>query len=465
MNVYQSQCLILSMVFSFAYVAFSVLTITARRTWFVTVMTLNTLVFGVVFGIIAVVRLSDERAQVIASLVPELPFILILSWVCLAPAGYLPARFGTGILEPVARRSWLRSTLKSAPVVLGASWISAAAVGLIWPSPALRFYASAPSEYVVMKWLLMSTEAFYCALVGWVFLAAAIRAPVWRLRMKNLAFSVGVVCWLLMAVNASANAGVRAWAPAMVRRGIVEVQLLLEANLAVISMGAFAVGLTLRYVPGIAEAILPRLHEGLLFSQTRFESLKWRLVTSGKVRGVIRASQYATDAAEREGLTDLEVEKILTTIQLIAIFRDASPETDELSPKNARELYKLQKEVMNDEQIGSKLHWTREWRAEHSADRIQDMRSSPLPDALEAALDLAEHCPFGEGVLAEEPRRPGWPLWYYFAAVSAGEAALLDRNLVAEKAAEAGDQAALLKAQRAHEVARNAARSLTLSKE
>lgn len=366
MSAYQYQCLILSVVFSLAYVGFAIITVTARRTWFVTVMTLNTFVLGGVFGILAVVQLSDQRAQVIASLLPELPFIVILSWMCLAPAGYLPARFGTGVFGAVASRSWLRFALKSAPLVLTVSWIAAITLGMLWPSPALLFYAPAPLEYVVMKWLLMSTEAFYSALVGWIFLVAAFQVPAWRLRVKNFAFSLGAACWMFMAINASASAGVRAWSPATIRRNIVEVQLVVEANLAVVSMSALALGLTLRYVPGIADALLGRLHEGLLFSQTRFESLKWRLVTSGKVKGVIRASEYATDAAARENLAVVEVEKILTTIQLIAIFRDSSPDSEELSPDNARDLYKLQQEIMNNRQIGPRLQWTSEWHAAHS---------------------------------------------------------------------------------------------------
>lgn len=228
MSGYQSQSVVLSIVFSLAYVGFAVLAVTARRTWFVTVMTLNTFVFGVVFAAIAMVRLSDHRVQVVASLLPELPFIVILSWVCLAPAGYLPARFGTGILETVASRAWLRFALMWAPLVLLVSWAAAVAIGLLWPSPALRFYAPAPLEYVAMKWTIMSTEAFYSALVGWTFLTAALHAPAWRLRVKNFAFSLGAVCWLFMALNATTNAGVRAWSPDAIRRGLVEAQLVLR---------------------------------------------------------------------------------------------------------------------------------------------------------------------------------------------------------------------------------------------
>jgi hypothetical protein len=74
----------------------------------------------------------------------ELPVVLIIAWVCLALAGGLPAQLPA---EPVARRPWLRAILGSAPLVLLLSVGLATAVGLIWPSPALRVYAPAPPGF------------------------------------------------------------------------------------------------------------------------------------------------------------------------------------------------------------------------------------------------------------------------------------------------------------------------------
>jgi hypothetical protein len=191
---------------------------------------------------------------------------------------------------------------------------------------------------------------------------AARNAPVWRLRAKNYAFSLGAFCWALMAVNATVGAGVRVWVADGARQRIVDLHLFLEANLAVISMVAFALGLTLRYVPGIAGPVLRRLHEGLLLSQDRFESLRWRLVTGGRVRGVIRASQYAADAADREGLPKADIEKALTTIQLVAILQDTSIETNELTAEKAQELRELQEEALSNKALASKLTWMQDHR-------------------------------------------------------------------------------------------------------
>lgn len=93
------------------------------------------------------------------------------------------------------------------------------------------------------------------------------------------------------------------------------------------------------------------------------------------------------------------------------------------------------------------------------------MSSSPLPDALEAALDLTGHTLLGGTSTGQEPREPSRPLWYYLAAVSADEAGLLDPEYVTKKAERAGDQATLSRARQAHEGARSLARSLTLSTE
>lgn len=465
MNGYQAQCSVLALIFFSAFVCFAVLAVTAKRTWFVGVIGVSSLLFTGTFGILALSELTSVRAEVIASLLPEVPFIFLLSAPCLALAGSLPARFGSVTPETVARRPRLQTVLKAAPLLLLTAWTVALIVGLLWPSPALRFYADAPIQFVVMRWLLMFPEGFYSALVGALFLAMAKGAPRWRLRVKNAAFSLGAFSWAVMAINATVSAGVRVWAPEDVRRAMMGAHLVLEANLAVLSMLAFAIGLTLRYVPGIAGSILRRLHEGLLVSQDRFESLRWRSITGGRVRGVIRASQYATEAAGRERLTEAEVEKTLTTIQLIAVLEDTSAETNELTAEKARELLKLQKEVFSNADLASKLKWANDQRQVHGDGQAYRVGSLYLHDALGAALELIEGPVDEEDVPERVHLATGRrPLWFYIAAVSAAEAGLLDMKTIEHRACVVGDRHTVDRAQKAHEEAKRSAKGLTLGK-
>ena len=99
----------------------------------------------------------------------ELPVVLIVAWVCLALAGGLPAQLPA---EPVARRPWLRTILLSAPLVLLLSVCLATAIGLVWPSPALRVYATAPPQFLALKGTIMIPEALYSGLAAVVFVMA-----------------------------------------------------------------------------------------------------------------------------------------------------------------------------------------------------------------------------------------------------------------------------------------------------
>jgi hypothetical protein len=102
-----------------------------------------------------VLDLSGWRAETLAALLTELPVIFVVSWVCLAQAGYLPTRRNALPIEPLAYRPRLRTVMRTAPLFLLLAWGLAAAIGLAWPSPAMQAYAPAPPQFVLFKSTMM----------------------------------------------------------------------------------------------------------------------------------------------------------------------------------------------------------------------------------------------------------------------------------------------------------------------
>jgi hypothetical protein len=230
----------------------------------------------------------------------------------------------------------------------------------------------------------------------------------------------------------------------------LEALLVLEACLVFLCVLAFAFGLTLRYTPAIAGTILRRLQTSWLLTQERFESLKWHAITSGRVRGVIRASHHVAEAAELQGLSRSETEKALTTVQLLAVMKEPSTEVDRITPRTARELYELQEEILQDDVLASKISWMTRWGSH--AHEPQTIKSAPLHDALEAALELTDH----RGEQTDDRVRP---LWYHLAVVSAADAGLIDP---AQVRARFGRQTGHHVSLEAYQAAKNLSRSLTL---
>ena len=175
MSAAQHQALVLGSASFAAFIIFLCF-LPSRRTKFSIFAACNLLFVALMFGVVALVDLSGGRAEVMVAVMTELPVVLIVAWVCLALAGGLPARLGTLPAEPVARRPWLRAVLGSAPLVLILSLGLATTVGLVWPSPALRVYSSAPPQFLVLKGLIMVPEGLYSGLAAVVFVVAA-RAP------------------------------------------------------------------------------------------------------------------------------------------------------------------------------------------------------------------------------------------------------------------------------------------------
>jgi hypothetical protein len=391
-----------------------------RRTRFVVVFGIGMLLSSAAFGILAVLNPVGLRQQVAAALAPELLFISIFAWICLAQVGTLPSR-ADAPLPALLNRPRLRSVLRRSPLVLGTVWLSAFIVGMVWPSPAMQPLAQAPVSYLLFKWPLMLIEAFYAALTSAIFLTAAGReVPNGRLRAKNAAFAVAAFCGSMVALNAAFNAAVRFWvADAGPRWALVGLQLRLELILASLSVVAAAVGLALQYKPVLSTTLLRRLQSAWLNAYDRFEALRWRSVAVGKAREVTRASYHLARAAEWLGLPEPNKRRALEVVELLVAMKNASPEEDALKPLSARELYEVQTEILRNQALASRFTRSASWG--FTAAEPQSILSVPLYDALGAALEII-------GETQEDTQDPARPLWYHLAAVSAVDAGLAQRT-------------------------------------
>jgi hypothetical protein len=391
-----------------------------RRTRFVVVFGICMLLSSSAFGLLAVLNPVGLRQQMAAALAPELLFISIFAWICLAQVGTLPAR-ADAPLPALLSRPRLRSVLRRSPLVLGIVWLSAFIVGMVWPSPAMQPLAHAPMSYLLFKWPLMLIEAFYAALTGAIFLTAAGReVPNGRLRAKNAAFAVAAFCGSMVALNAALNAAVRFWvANASLRWALVGLQLRLELSLASLSVVAAAVGLALQYKPVLSTTLLQRLQSAWLNAYDRFESLRWRSVAVGKAREVTRASYHLSRAAEWLGLPEPNKQRALEVVELLVAMKNASPEEEALKPLSARELYEVQTEILRNHALASRFTRAPSWG--FTAAEPQSILSVPLYDALGAALEII-------GETQEDAQDPARPLWYHLAAVSAVDAGLAQRT-------------------------------------
>ena len=433
MSAAQQQALLLGGVSFAAFVVFLCFLIPSRRTKFSVFAACNLLFVALMFGAVALVDLSGGRAEIMVAVMTELPVVLIVAWVCLALAGGLPSRLPA---EPVARRPWLRTILGSAPLVLLLSVGLATAVGLVWPSPAMRVYAPAPPQFFVLKGLIMAPEGLYSGFAAVVFAMAGL-APGLKRRIyfKNLAFSIGMVCIALIALESTVFAGLRVWLSGEGRRVNLETLNTLEACLAISCILAFTAGLSLRYTPAVATTLLHRLQTGWLHTQEQFESLEWQAVSSGAAVRLAHASDAVVEACRIKGLSEPDVQKALATIRLVAVMRDPSSETQHITPDAARKLYELQEEILCDDVLASKISWAAGWRSR--AHEPQTVKSAPLHDALKAALELVDNR--GEGV-----RTP--PLWYYIVAVSAADAKMVDPTHLSMRLRDGDEHRAALEA-------------------
>jgi hypothetical protein len=402
-----------------AFAFFTYFALSSRRTRFSVFAAGNLLFVTMVFGTIATFDLSHERTEVVVAIMTELPIVLIVAWVCFVLGGRLPYLAVTLPVEPALSRARLRTLLRSAPFVLLAFVGVASVVGLVFPSPAIRVYASAPIEFFVMKGLIMVPEGLYSGLAALVFGTMARRSSGLkrRLYLKNLAFSLGMAFIALIAIESMIFAGVRVWVADQNRLAILEMLNTFEMCLAISCIIVFALGLSLRYTPAVAGPLLQRLQTGWLHAQEQFESLEWRAVSTGAAQRLRDASGAVAMACRLRNVSESDMEKALATIRLVAVMKDPSSETRHITPEAARKLYELQEEILRDDVLASKISWASGLRSR--AREPQTVRSAPLHDALRAALDLIDD----HG--SEGPRETR-PLWYWIAAVSATDAKIID---------------------------------------
>jgi hypothetical protein len=418
----QAQPLILASIFLVAFFYMVLLALSpTRRTWAVKVGITSQLALASIFVGLGFSGITNWRAEAVAWMVREFPFTVLLSLVCLAQAGLLPARLGVAPLEEAAKRPRLQAVLAKAPLVLLSSWFAAGVLGMIWPAPVLQAFAPAPLHFLIIKWSLTLPTIFYCAVPGWLFLkAAGPRAPSPRLRLKNFLFSVGTFAWMVMTLNATFQAGLRVWAPSGVRVAVTAVLENVQSALLAVSALAFLLGVTLRHAPSIDEPLLRRISFGLLRAQDRFESHRWHLIKGGKVRRTIRISYHMSEAARRLELPEDDLQKALKTVELAAILEDPANRTKEITPEKARKLHGLQEESTQARILASRIRWERDW----ASARHENIASDSLRDALGAALELTGHQVCNRTHAEPASLRP---LWYHLAAVAADDMGWFDK--------------------------------------
>ena len=418
MNAFQQQSLILGLVCFAASLFFFGVMRSARSTWFSGVIAVNLATLTVIFAVLAAVELGGERAGIAAALVSELPFEAVVACLCVAQAGYLPLRAGAPPLAVVAARPRLRSLLASAGLVLPIAWVLAAIFGLLWPSPALQATAPASSEFVVFKWILTVPAMLYAALAATLFLSAArSEALDTRLRLKNGAFALATFCLAAVALESALFAGARAWLPSESRLAVTNSLLLVETCLAVVCVSAVLLGFILRYSPGIAVPLARHMATRWLPEQDRFDSHRWHAVVGGVARGMVIASYRIGAAADRLGLSQLETERAVGTVQHIAAMREGVCDAARVTPEKARDLHVLQSEVVKDDGLTSKFN---KMEARGLTSRFGAVQAASLHVELEAALDLI-------GQAATTPHgHDERPLWFYLAAVGASDVGFID---------------------------------------
>jgi len=380
----------------------------------------NFLLGAALFGTQVVFGFSGWRSEILAASVVELPAVFLISWVCLAQVGGGPNRPSSSPSEPVVRRPWLRGVLGWAPVALLVSWAFAVLVGLAWPSPAMQPYASAPVQFVLFKWPISISQTVYAGLAAAVFAMAAMSrssAPV--LRLRNGAFSISMVSLALVGGESALIAGVRWWVAGQRRREIIDSLLVFETIIAVVCFAFLVFGLTLRYTPVVAAAVLRKVHTGWLPARERLESSGWQAVAGGRTRGVARVTYRVEEAARLAELPQSDTERAVAAIQLIAVMRASSTKGGGITPDAARELYDMEKEILRDDVLGPKIQASLRRRADTRSS--QSLYAAPLEDALKAALDLTDT---HKGEADARAR----PLWFHLVAVASADAGLIDKG-------------------------------------
>ncbi len=420
LNAFREQSIILAVVCLAAAIFFAGFLRFSRGTWFSGVIAANLVTLTIIFGTFAIIPMSGDRAEIAATLISELPFSAVVICLCVAQAGYLPARMGAPPLVVAVARPKLRLLLVSAGAILPAVWMLAAIFGFIWPSPAVQALAPAPVEFVVFKWILMIPATLFASLAAVLFLNAARSDPLdLRLRLKNIAFAIATFCLAMVALESAVFAGVRVWASEENRATISGLLMILEAGLAITCVVAFLLGAALRYTPAIAIPLAERMATRWLPEQDRFDAHRWRTVVGGVTRGVAIASYRIGAAAERLGLSQSDIERAVNTVQHIAVIQGNLPDTGAITPESARDLHLLQSEVVGDAELTRRLD---KIELHGTISRFGTQHAASLHIELRAALDLTGCSYIGGAGRDDRPR------WFYLAAVGASDVGFIDAS-------------------------------------
>lgn len=428
MNAAQQQALVLGSLCLAAALVLTIVLFLTRVSRFGVFAVANFLLGAALFGTQVVFGFSGMRSEVLAASVAELPAVFLISWVCLAQVGGVTGGTNSSPSEPVVRRPRLRKVLERAPAVLLSTWLLASILGLAWPSSAMQPYAAAPVQFLLFKWPISIPQAVYASLAAVVFaLAGASRASAPILRLRNGAFSISMAALALVGYESALVAGTRWWFEGLRRREIIDSLLVFETIVAVVCFASLVAGLTLRYTPAVATAVLRRVHTGWLPARERLESSGWQVMTGGRTRGISRATYRMREAARLAGIPQSDSEKALSAIQLIAVIKDPSTEKEGITPAAARELYEMESEISADEVLGPRLQAFLKRRA--GVDSSQSPYAAPLRDSLKAALDLTD-------TKVHDAANELQPLWFHLVAVASADAGLIDENRVGRRLGE-----------------------------
>ena len=457
MNQTEAHQLVISVVLISAAAVCAILFRTrTRTTWFAPLVGINCLLAGLVFGILASAGISSWRAEVLGSMIRELPIYFILSYLSLAQAGRRPEGLGVSraaIPECVARRPRLQRVLTVAPVVLLTSWLLLGAAQMIWPAPALESFAPAPPRFFLFSLLTSLPTAFYSGLIAFVFvLAAGPQAPTRGLRLKNAFFAIGTSAWFLLSVNATAHAAERVLLPTPLLHTTTSAHLAVETALLLTSAVAFTIGLACHFAPGVDAALFQHGWPSLLNLHERFESRRWHLVRGNKLRGLVRATYYASQAARLLRIEGDDIERLNATIQLAAAFAQPSQNAVEITPERARALLTLQTRISEDAKRAISVTWPKEWQSANP--ELESIDSLPLRAALGAALSFSH---FNRAGAAREDLLQS--SWYCLAAVVAADLGYADPERIH---ARLGHSLSYHRALTAYTIAKESARSLTV---
>lgn len=450
MSPAQQHALLLGSICLFAAIVLGVVLALTRVNRFGVFAAVNLLLATTLFGMQVVFDFSGWRAEILVASVSELPIILLLSWVCLAQAGGPTSGSGSLPSEMVVRHPRVRVVLGWAPATMIFIWLLATFFGLACPSPAMQPYTSAPPQFLMFKWPISASQTVYAGLSAFVLMMVAVSpAGVAILRLRNFAFSLSMFSVMLIAAESVAFGGVRAWAGGQSRREIAAALLGFEAVATILCFVMLALGVALQYTPSIASAIVRKAHTGWLPARERLEATGWHALTGGRTRGLARVTYRLREAARVAELPQPETERAVAAVRLMAVIRDPSAETGKITPEAARELYDIEREVMHDEALASRINDSLERR--WTVSDPQQRYDGSLQEALKATIDLTDNDTDGTGTQQQ-------PLWFHLVAVATADVGLVDAEDVRKRfGAQRGHEEAVA----AYDAARDRLRSQT----